>query len=56
MDYINTTIMEFEEQIASNELELSKHCHSTPLKAMSTSSKTAMGSGFETARIVIAMQ
>ena len=54
MDDINATIRELEEQIASYELELSKHSHSTPLKAMSTPSKTAMDSGFETARTVVA--
>jgi hypothetical protein len=54
MDDINATIRELEEQIASYELELSKHSHSTPLKAMSTPSKTVMDSGFETARAVVA--
>jgi hypothetical protein len=49
----HATIIELEKQIASYELELSKHSHSTPLRAMSTSSKTAMDSGFETALSVV---
>jgi hypothetical protein len=56
MDDINATIRELEEQIVSYELELSKHSHSTPLKATSTPSKTAMDSGFETARTVVASE
>lgn len=49
MEDINATIRELEQQIASYELELSRHSHSTPLKPVNAPSQIGMDSGFRTA-------